>query len=298
MIMILHFKYIIVGSHVDVKSLLKYTTIFTCMLTLLVILNIEFFSTQLALISEHIDVRINGQAMEVKTSSLLVTKKATNLSPKSIDQQFVYIEPVVEKKAVYLTFDDGPNEHTEKILSILKQEDALGTFFILYGQGKNNPNLLKKTNEEGHMLACHGVTHVVNKFYKDANSPTAEMKTCQNLIKDVTGVKTPFVRTPYGSHPHLTASQKKVLDDNGFLMWDWNVDSNDWQIRETEKLFQHTMRQVESLLALDKDPVILFHDTAVTAHTLERIIHRLKELNYEFKTLDEDLTPVQFRETY
>ena len=36
-----------------------------------------------------------------------------------------------EGKYVFLTFDDGPSNSTEKILNILKDKDVHGTFFVL-----------------------------------------------------------------------------------------------------------------------------------------------------------------------
>jgi Polysaccharide deacetylase len=39
-----------------------------------------------------------------------------------------------DEKIVYLTFDDGPSENTQKVLDILDQYDAKATFFI---RGRN-----------------------------------------------------------------------------------------------------------------------------------------------------------------
>jgi len=36
-----------------------------------------------------------------------------------------------DTKIAYLTFDDGPSEHTEEILKILSERGAVGTFFVI-----------------------------------------------------------------------------------------------------------------------------------------------------------------------
>ena len=50
---------------------------------------------------------------------------------------------VTQRKICYLTFDDGPSNHTEKILDILTEYDAKATFFLpIFDKYKNEINLL------------------------------------------------------------------------------------------------------------------------------------------------------------
>lgn len=195
---------------------------------------------------------------------------------------------------VYLTFDDGPNKHTKKILSILKAEQINATFFILQPNIKTYRKELQQIVDDGHAIGCHGVSHTIKAFYETTTSPLEEMNTCRDSIFEFVQVETNLVRTPYGSVPHLSLKQKNVLENNGYQLWDWNVDSNDWQIHSTKQVINHTMQQINTLLAANESPVILFHDSEVTANALQQIIAKLKALNVEFKVLSDNYVPVQF----
>mgnify|MGYP002238252971 CR=1 FL=1 len=52
-----------------------------------------------------------------------------------------------DEKIVYLTFDDGPSENTQKVLDILDQYDAKATFFY-YGAETGVPS----DDEKKHMM--------------------------------------------------------------------------------------------------------------------------------------------------
>lgn len=77
------------------------------------------------------------------------------------------------------------------------------------------------------------------------------MKQAQKTLKSITGVETHLIRTPYGSKPSLTEAQKKVLKKNGFIYWDWNIDSLDWKYR-SQKFVPEVMNQLNILEAADK----------------------------------------------
>ena len=50
----------------------------------------------------------------------------------------------------------------------------------------------------------------------------------QEIMKSITGISTDISRVPYGSIPYLTEEMRYLLDQNDFQVWDWNVDSRDW----------------------------------------------------------------------
>lgn len=61
-----------------------------------------------------------------------------------------------ERHAVALTIDDGPNpETTEKILDLLKQNDAHATFFIITDRVPGNEHLLERMVAENHEIGNH-----------------------------------------------------------------------------------------------------------------------------------------------
>ena len=45
---------------------------------------------------------------------------------------------------IALTFDDGPNAHTEEVLDALKELNVKATFFIVGNQAHRHPELLRR----------------------------------------------------------------------------------------------------------------------------------------------------------
>ncbi|MBU8787881.1 MULTISPECIES: polysaccharide deacetylase family protein [Bacillus] len=198
-----------------------------------------------------------------------------------------------QEKTVYLTFDDGPSAVTQTLLDILDEHDVKASFFMLEPNMKLHRKAVLNMKQEGHALGLHGVTHNQKLFYKGANSPNLEMKQAQKTLKSITGVKTRLIRTPYGSKPSLTDAQKKKLKKNGFIYWDWNIDSLDWKYRN-QRYVPEVMNQLNMIKNRHtKQPiVILLHDIPSTVHSLPLLITNLKNMGYSFATLDESMTPV------
>ena len=60
------------------------------------------------------------------------------------------------EKSIYLTFDDGPGaEHSEWILSFLREQNIKATFFCVGEASRNNPLILNKIISEGHRIGNH-----------------------------------------------------------------------------------------------------------------------------------------------
>ncbi|MBU9712490.1 polysaccharide deacetylase family protein [Evansella tamaricis] len=194
---------------------------------------------------------------------------------------------------VYLTFDDGPSLSTDSILQSLGDYGATATFFMLEPNMRKFPNQLKATIKEGHVPALHGVTHDKRKFYKSDQSPLLEMKQTQDTLVELTGITTNLIRTPYGSTPHLTSSQKKVLFDAGFLRWDWTVDSEDWKYTNGEYV-RKVMKDIRKVHEANKPIIILLHDRQTTADYLQELLDNLHKEGYNLKGLDESLLPHHF----
>lgn len=188
-------------------------------------------------------------------------------------------------KIAYLTFDDGPNGNTSKILDILKEYDVHATFFMIEPKTKNYKKVVERMVLENHYIASHSVTHDKNKVYKSPEALLNEMNTTRAALLSITGVDSHLIRVPYGSKPYLTKEFRNALVDNNLKVWDWNVDSNDWRY-STEETISQVKKQVKNLKQRKTTPVILFHDRANTVEALPIIIEFLKAEGYELKSYD------------
>ena len=72
---------------------------------------------------------------------------------KGLPMELPYIEPYVDGKIAYLTFDDGPDDkNTPAVLDILQQEAVPGTFYVVGTQVEQFPDMLKRIYSEGHAI--------------------------------------------------------------------------------------------------------------------------------------------------
>ena len=189
---------------------------------------------------------------------------------------------------VYLTFDDGPRAHTTSILSILETYNAQATFFVMEPLVRQYPSTAQQIVNEGHAIGSHGVTHSRAVFYSSNASAVNEMTTTQNTINEITGYHTDLVRVPYGSVPDLTDSMKTALTNEGFEIWDWNIDSRDWEhVNNPQAIVNEVIRGLENNRDRNVASVIILHDVLPqTVDALPQIMEYLAENNYEFRTIE------------
>lgn len=223
--------------------------------------------------------------------SQTVAKKNINVSKMEVQSENLSIQkkPVIDKykgqkpKIAYLTFDDGPNKSTDKILDILQKENIPATFFIVGSAvNQNNKSSVKRMADEGHYVGAHSMTHNYQLLY-DNRTYINEMLKVQDIIEDITGTRNLLVRSPYGSQPGMVQDIRNEAVKNHMKVWDWTVDSLDWNLSgKPEGIIQNIKKQTK-----DKVEVILLHDRETTVDALPDIIQYLRSEGYIFKAYNE-----------
>ncbi|WML24849.1 polysaccharide deacetylase family protein [Neobacillus sp. OS1-33] len=220
-----------------------------------------------------------------KTSTVFLTMILL-ISTCFFSTESTYASEISTNKIVYLTFDDGPNRYTPKILDILKKKKAHATFFLIEGNIKRNPKTVQRMIKEGNYPALHSVSHDVHKLYRgSSNNVAIEMEKTRQTLLRVSKFNSRLTRAPYGSKPYMKKPLRDALAKRGFKMWDWDVDTLDWKYNRTRPT-QITSR-VKSGLKGKRDPiVILFHDSRGTAEQLPIIIDYLRKKGYKLEVYD------------
>ncbi|WP_449538822.1 polysaccharide deacetylase family protein [Ferdinandcohnia sp. Marseille-Q9671] len=218
---------------------------------------------------------------------------AKHPSPETDDTQDAPKEtPAAPSRAVYLTFDDGPHKVSKDILALLDQYDAKATFFMLDNNIKQYPEAVKEMVDKGHSLGLHGVTHDKHKFYQSSQSVLGEMNQTQQTILELTGIETDLIRTPFGSAPHMTDAYKEAVDASGYKLWDWNIDSRDWQFRDS-RYVDSVIEQLNKLNRVNEPIVILLHERPETLEHLPKLLDYLRDQGYQFEALESSMHPIQ-----
>lgn len=202
------------------------------------------------------------------------------------------------KKAIFLTFDDGPSKNTEKILDILSEFDAKATFFLI---GENlteeGIKIAKRALSEGHMLGLHTNTHQYEKIYSSVDSFLSDYNELAGLFLEQFGMCPNIYRFPGGScscfiNP-IRTELKQELSERGFFGYDWTASGEDAVGKPTAASIK---KNIFLNLSKQEAPILLLHDAAgngLTAELLSDVLKQLKEEGYTFLTL-KNRKPYQF----
>ncbi len=203
------------------------------------------------------------------------------------------------KYKVYLTFDDGPSEHTDEILDVLKANDVKATFFVVYNPNKDLWPMYKRIVDEGHTLAMHSYTHVYEDIYYSELSFAEDVTLIHDFLYEQTGVDCKYYRFPGGSSNSVSNVDIQeligYLYESGITYYDWNAlseDAVDLSL-SPEELNENVMSSVRTN---GKDTVVLLHDlkdNPNTAAGLQALIDTLKEEGYKLCPIDDSTIPVQ-----
>lgn len=186
---------------------------------------------------------------------------------------------------LYLTFDDGIDSiYTPLLLDLLKKYNLRATFFILASSAKENPQILKRMSDEGHLIGLHSFRHhnQILQFPHQIKKDFAEsMKIFQDMHINISFYRPPWGHvSPYGLYLCKTYGLKVVL---------WTVIIQDWQKDTSADILSHKLTQ-----QVHGNAVICLHDgrgkneaPLKTIKALETMLPLWQKEDYTFETVDE-----------
>lgn len=194
---------------------------------------------------------------------------------KKIYNNYVWHLPG-DGKTLYLTFDDGPHPvATPFVLDELRKYNAKATFFCI---GKNvlaEPEIYKRTLQEGHSVGNHTHNHL--NGWK-----TADDIYIANITLAANAIQSNLYRPPYG---RIKTSQGRTLRNAGYKVIMWDVLSGDFDRKITaEKCSNHV------ILKSQPGSVIVFHDSekAFTnmSFALQQVLKFFSDKGFQFKGIE------------
>lgn len=186
-----------------------------------------------------------------------------------------------DEKIIYLTFDNGyENGYTPTILDILKENDVKAIFFVTKPYIKNEPELVKRMKEEGHLVGNHSVTHPSFPEISDEQIAKEILDTA-NYMEEITGYKMDhFFRTPKGEYSERTL---KLTKDLGYKSIFWSLAYADWDVNEQpgkQYAYDHVITNIHP------GAIPLLHAVSQSnTEALDDIIKEIKEEGYSFGSL-------------
>ena len=187
-----------------------------------------------------------------------------------------------EKKYVYLTFDAGYEAgYTEKILEVLKENNVNATFFITGHYLNSQPELVQKMIESGNIVGNHTVNH---KTMPDIDLATVkkEIMDLHTAVYEKYGYEMKYTRPPKGECSERTI---KYTNSLGYTTVMWSLAYDDW---DENKQGREQYAKQKILDNIHNGAIILLHSNSKdNCNILDDVIKDIKEMGYEFKSLDE-----------
>lgn len=107
-----------------------------------------------------------------------------------------------------------------------------------------------------------------------------------------------MIRTPYGSKPYMTDSFRTAMNQAGYKIWDWNVDSLDWSYNSATKTSTYTNQRITTVIKSGATPLVLLHDRADTVAILKSVVPHLKSKGYTSVPITSSIQPYNFWNKY
>ena len=206
-------------------------------------------------------------------------------------RRIVTVEPKPEPRGyVYLTFDDGPSKHTQRLLDILDRYGVKVTFFVV-NYGLND--MIGKEAAAGHSIGIHSATHDYYTIYASEEAYFADLDKMNGIIYAQTGAYSDILRFPGGSsntvssfNPGIMTRLASAVEARGYAYFDWNVNSGDaGSTNDPDEIYRNVIEGIEK----HEYSVVLMHDSrGYTVDTVERILIWCLENNYALLPLDHD----------
>lgn len=186
-----------------------------------------------------------------------------------------------------LTFDDGPAPNSVDLLQVLKQKNAIATFFVnAHNQADliNDPKSkerLSNLHAAGMEIGSHTYSHA-NMSQISVESMWSELSRNDQVIFSAIGVRPRFVRLPYlASNPQVISA----LGSWGYRIAGVNIDILDYVHSGTANEVQQNIDLLNSQMATVQATsyISLSHDfTARVAETTSLLIDIVRSKRFAF----------------
>jgi peptidoglycan-N-acetylmuramic acid deacetylase len=187
------------------------------------------------------------------------------------------------EQVIYLTFDAGyENGYTSEMLDTLKKHDVTAAFFVVGTYIRDEPELVMRMINEGHIVANHTMSHPDMSKISVREAFAKELTQVEEIYRQLTGDEIPkFYRPPRGIYNERNL---KHAQEMGYKTVFWTTAYMDWDVKKQpskdeafKKLFSRTQNGA----------IILLHNVSKTnAQILDELLTRYKEMGYRFESLD------------
>jgi len=200
----------------------------------------------------------------------------------------VYHGPRV-RRAIALTFDDGPSEDTPRILDLLADYRAGATFFQCGANVERLPAIARAVREAGHEIGNHSHSHPLYCLHSPAYIQS-DVARAQQVIAAATGAAPVLFRAPYGVRWFgLRGVQRRL----GLLGVMWTVIGYDWKAAAGEVIRRVARRAGNGAIVClhDGRELVRQPDIGATVEAVRALVPLLLDQGYQMETVSQLLCP-------
>lgn len=183
-----------------------------------------------------------------------------------------------DRRAVALTFDDGPNSgYTPAVLDLLAREKLRATFFVVGSNVAKHPEIARRLVGEGHAIGGHTYDHreIVSLTPGELES---EMSRCRQAIRQATGVDSMLFRPPRGK---MNLASVRRVCRLGYRLVHWTKTYSDYQKDGVDRLVERMLQD-----PIRSRDIVLLHDhNSDTLGALAQMIPQWKQEGIEFESI-------------
>jgi cellulose synthase/poly-beta-1,6-N-acetylglucosamine synthase-like glycosyltransferase/peptidoglycan/xylan/chitin deacetylase (PgdA/CDA1 family)/spore germination protein YaaH len=218
---------------------------------------------------------------------------------------------------VALSFDDGPDpKWTPRILDILRQKNAKGTFMLIGEEAQENIGVMKRIVREGHEIGNHTYSHPdISEISQ--RQLDLEVKLTEHLFASKLGVQPLYFRPPYDidEEPDTDDEAAPVvhIQQDGYTIIGNKIDTDDWNEhprKSPAEISGSVLQQLETMKTKPqfRGSIILLHDgggdRSATVAALPVLIDALRAHGYSIvpisalmgKTTADVMPPLTWRQ--
>jgi chitin deacetylase len=191
-----------------------------------------------------------------------------------------------DEKVVALTFDDGPGEKTDEILSVLDKHNVKSSFYLTGAEIKKYTNDAVKIVKAGHEVGNHTYSHE-RMVLKSPSFIRSEVEKTDKLIRGIGYEGDIHFRPPFGKRLiylpyYLSKNNRKTI------LWNIEPETYPEVAASSDKIAEHVVEKAEpgSIILLH----VMYESRKESLESVDKIITSLKQKGYSFVTVSELLS--------
>jgi peptidoglycan/xylan/chitin deacetylase (PgdA/CDA1 family) len=233
-----------------------------------------------------------------------------------------WMPETVQRKTIYLTFDDGPLQGTGNVLEILEEEQVPATFFFVGKHIQQEKRLFDKVrHSQWALVANHTYTHAnghYRRFYRDVSGVLSDVEKTQSLIgggryqrlagRNVWRLSS-YVCDDHALQKYVQQRESECYDavaSAGYMIFGWDLEWEFargsgrplWSAAQMYRRIvscyrnKHTVKEGKVVLLVHD---FMFRGSLWRGEVLQELIGLLKADGWKFDTVDHYVDSYTFR---